>query len=154
MVPVGVGSLAEAVVIHSKSSNPPRTVLAVEPHDGACLRASLQTGKMTTIKTKYNIMPGMTCGTLSMTAWPVLKAGIDACVTVSDAKVHQAVLDLESLDILAGPCGGASLAALRHVVNSDPEAIRLTPDSVVVLISSEGPREYSPSMREVDIVRD
>jgi threonine dehydratase len=141
--PVGVGSLAEAVLLYSKAAGRTSTVLAVEPHSAACLWESLQAGHSTTIVTKSTIMSGMNCGTVSTTAWPILRAGLDASVTISDDEAHEAIVYLRSMGVAAGPCGAASLAALRHVARTNREALHLTPDSKVILICSEGARAYN-----------
>jgi threonine dehydratase len=142
VVPVGVGSLAQAVVSYSKAAGRPSTVLAIEPESAACLWESLQAGKSTNIETNSTIMSGMNCGTVSTAAWPILKAGVDASVTIFDQEAYDAVIELQSLGVSAGPCGAAALAAIRYVALVNPGALRLTPDSTVVLISSEGPRHY------------
>jgi threonine dehydratase len=140
--PVGVGSLVEAVVSYCKTAGRNSTVLAVEPHSAACLWESLQAGQATTIETRSTIMSGMNCGTVSTAAWPILKAGLDTSVTVSDDEAHEAIVYLSSMGVAAGPCGAASLAALRYVARTNPEVLHLTPHSKVVLICSEGARAY------------
>lgn len=141
--PVGVGSLAEAIVSHCKTAGRKSTVLAVEPHSAACLWESLQAGQSTTIEAGSTIMSGMNCGTVSTAAWPILKGGLDASVTISDDEAHEAIVYLRSMGVAAGPCGAASLAALRYVARTNPAALHLTPDSKVILICSEGARAYN-----------
>jgi threonine dehydratase len=141
--PVGVGSLAEAVVSYCKTVGRKSTVLAVEPHSAACLWESLHAGQITKIETESTIMSGMNCGTVSTAAWPILKAGLDASVTISDDEAHEAIVYLRSVGVAAGPCGAASFAALRYVARIKPEALHLTPDSKVILICSEGARAYN-----------
>jgi diaminopropionate ammonia-lyase len=137
---VGVGSWAHAVTLHYKSTTPAAAVVTVEPDTAACLKTSLETGKIATIETGDTIMCGMNCGTVSMIAWPVLNAGVDAAVTITDVEAHQAVKYLLENGVQAGPCGAAPLAALRKV--SKENALDLGPDSVVVLFCTEGAREY------------
>lgn len=143
VTPVGVGSFAQAVVSHSKAAGRGTRVLAVEPDTAACLWKSLSQGCPTQIKTSHTIMTGMNCGTVSDIAWPVLKSGLDMSVTVSDLESHKAVQDLLPVGIMSGPCGASTLAALRRVYESGnfPD-IGLTEDSVVVLLSTEGSRDY------------
>jgi threonine dehydratase len=143
VTPVGVGSLAEAVVSYCKTAGRKSTVLAVEPHTAACLWESLQAGQSTAIETRSTIMCGMNCGTVSTAAWPILKAGLDASITISDDEAHEALVYLKSMDVFAGPCGAAALAALRYVARVNPKALHLTSDSKVVLICSEGARAYN-----------
>ncbi|KAK4193177.1 tryptophan synthase beta subunit-like PLP-dependent enzyme [Podospora australis] len=151
IIPCGCGSVAQAVTQHYKATPPSpssgRTkVLAVETNTAACLRASLQTGKMTAVPTSETIMNGMNCGTLSTTAWPVLQKGVDACVVVNDVEAHEAIQVLAREGINAGPCGAATLAALKKVCEMQTErtSLCLNEDSVVVLYCTEGLREYTP----------
>ena len=87
-------------------------------------------------------MCGMDCGTLSTTAWPVLSRGVDACVAVTDLEAHEAVKELEGLGVRAGPCGAATLAALKRACKELGGDLGLGTDSVVVLFCTEGTREY------------
>src|SRR2546423_3524381 len=114
MTPVGVGSLAQAEVSFCKSHPRTITVLATEPDTAACLHESLKAGASETLRTTGpTICDGMNCGTVSPIAWPVLRSGIGASVTVPDTATHAAVKYLESHGVNAGPCGAATLATLR-----------------------------------------
>lgn len=146
IVPCGAGSVAEAVTAHYKAPGRESraAILAVEPTDAACLQESLKAGQSVTVQTQDTIMNGLNCGTLSTTAWPVLKAGIDVSVVVSDAESHAAVQGLTAASVSAGPCGAATLAALMKVCG-DTDAKRelgLDKSSVVVLYCTEGLRDY------------
>ncbi|KAI1429057.1 tryptophan synthase beta subunit-like PLP-dependent enzyme [Xylaria sp. FL1777] len=146
VVPCGAGSVAEAVTAHYKAPGRESraAILAVEPTNAACLQESLKAGQSVTFQTQDTIMNGLNCGTLSTTAWPVLGAGIDVSITVSDAESHAAVQELKTAGISAGPCGAAALAALRKVC-AEPDVKEeqgLDGDSVVVLYCTEGLRDY------------
>jgi diaminopropionate ammonia-lyase len=141
VVPVGVGSFAQAVVGHFRSAGAGgATVLAVEPDRAACLVAALRAGKPVTAPTGDTIMTGLSCGTVSALAWPVLRDGLDGAVTVSDDQAAGAVEDLARLGVDSGPCGAATLAGARLVLGRPGwrEAIGLRPDAVVLLLSTEG----------------
>ncbi|KZF24824.1 threonine dehydratase [Xylona heveae TC161] len=142
VTPVGVGSLAQAVVRYCKSRETPVSVLAVEPDSAPCLHTSLTAGRSVTVQSSSTIMDGMNCETVSSTGWPELQQSTDACITVSSYESHRAVQYLSSHSVAAGPCGGASLAALWHLAESDKAASLLNKDSVVVLLSTEGARDY------------
>ncbi|KAK5625626.1 hypothetical protein RRF57_001342 [Xylaria bambusicola] len=146
IVPCGAGSVAEAVTAHYKAPGRESraAIIAVEPTDAACLQESLKAGQSVTVQTKDTIMNGLNCGTLSTTAWPVLKAGIDVSVVISDAESHAAVRDLTANRISAGPCGAATLAALKKVCfDADAKGkLGLDDSSVVVLYCTEGLRDY------------
>ena len=140
-VPVGVGSLAEAVVRHYRrpSAKHP-SVLSVEPDTAACVLASLTAARAITVATAATVMTGLNCGTVSGSAWPVLRAGCDAAVAVSDEDALSAVADLGRLGVSSGPSGAATLAGARAAL-TEPErraALDLDDDAVVVLLSTEG----------------
>jgi diaminopropionate ammonia-lyase len=138
---VGVGSWAQAVAMHYKSKSPSATLIAVEPDTAACLKTSLEAGQITSIATGNTIMNGMNCGTVSTTAWKVLKRGVDASVTVSDIEVHHDLQYLNGHNVKIGPCGAAPLSALKKLCQKKDE-LGLGEESVVVLFSTEGPRDY------------
>lgn len=140
VVPVGVGSLAEAVVRHYRRPDGPRpSVLSVEADSAACLLASLLADESVTVPTASTVMAGLNCGTVSSLAWPVLRAGCDAAVVVSDAEARRAVSDLRRLGISSGPSGAASLAGVRAALSTPARRVRLgLPEhAVVVLLSTE-----------------
>jgi diaminopropionate ammonia-lyase family len=139
--PVGVGSLAHAVVTDCHPRLCP--VLVVEPDVAACVQASLRSGNLETVETSNTIMEGLNCGTPSLTAFADLKSKVSAAVTVSDLEAHEAVKRLASFGVYCGPCGGAALAGLARFASVEPRPAFLTEDSVVVLLSTEGPREYT-----------
>ncbi|HET8600144.1 MAG TPA: pyridoxal-phosphate dependent enzyme, partial [Segeticoccus sp.] len=141
VVPVGVGSLAQAVVTHYRragSSHP--AVLSVEPDTAACLLTSLSHGRPTSVPTAATVMAGLNCGTVSSAAWPVLQRGCDAAVVVTDAQALRASSDLMALGVASGPCGAATLAGARAAL-TDPARrgqLDLPDDAVVALLSTEG----------------
>ncbi|KAK1227037.1 hypothetical protein PQX77_009999 [Marasmius sp. AFHP31] len=137
VVPVGVGSLAHSAVQFYRSeaytavSLP--SILTVEPDTAACLNTSLHAGINKPIETGPTIMPGLNCGTVSHNAWPDLLAGVDLSVVVTDAEALKAMEDLKDFGVRAGPCGAASLAALRALPSD-----MLDRSMVIVLICTEG----------------
>ncbi|KAJ4347189.1 uncharacterized protein N0V89_011128 [Didymosphaeria variabile] len=137
---VGVGSWAQAVAMHYKSATPAASVIAVEPDTAACLKTSLEAGKITPIETGHSIMNGMNCGTVSYTAWEVLRNGVDASVEVTDVEAHRDLEYLHEQDVENGPCGAAPLSALRKLVKE--KKLGLGRDSIVILFSTEGVRDY------------
>lgn len=151
VVPVGVGSLAHAAVQHYRSSvyrttRPAPSIVTVEPETAACLLTSLKAGRPTTIQTGDTVMAGLNCGTVSRLAWPDLLVGVDVALAVSDEEAIRGVHDLARLGVSSGPCGSAALAAVRKLVKLERDdgghEARFTPESVVVLISSEGSQTY------------
>uniref|UniRef100_A0A093V621 Diaminopropionate ammonia-lyase n=1 Tax=Talaromyces marneffei PM1 TaxID=1077442 RepID=A0A093V621_TALMA len=144
VTPVGVGSLAHAVVQHYKTLGMPETtrVVTVEPDTAACFYRSLQRKNPAKISTAHTIMTGMNCGTVSHGAWQDLCHLVDASLTVSDFEAHQAVQYLRTHKISSGPCGASSVAALRRLTIYDRAHLGLHPDTVIVLLNTEGDRPY------------
>lgn len=147
VTPIGVGSLGHAVVKWAKAASRKQKVrvIACEPETAACLHASLRAGRSTTIETIDTIMSGMCCGTVSPTSWEALRDGVDSSVTVGDWECHESVLRLTGeYGIEAGPCGAGCLAGLSKALRSAEarEKLQLNKDSVVVVLSTEGKREY------------
>jgi diaminopropionate ammonia-lyase len=141
VVPAGVGSLAQAVVAHYRSTEHRATVLVVEPDTAASVTTSLRSGRMVSVPTADTVMTGLNCGTVSAIAWPILRAGLDASVTVTDRAALEAVEELMRLGIDSGPCGAATLAGARAVLTnpSRRSALGIRDDAVVALLSTEGP---------------
>ncbi|MFI6513527.1 diaminopropionate ammonia-lyase [Streptosporangium sp. NPDC050855] len=157
-IPVGVGSLAQAVIIHYRSRPGGRApaLLSVEPKAAACVIESLTRGEPVSVTTGQTIMAGLNCGTPSSIAWSYLRDGLDAAVTVTDTDSACAVGDLAALGAASGPCGAAALAGARVVLtgvgaDEDREQLGLGLASVVVLLSTEGPaaNPHSTSTPEI-----
>ena len=143
VTPMGVGSLAQAVLTHYKSRGRAVTVLGVEPDTAACVRSSLLAGHPRSVATGSTIMAGLNCGTPSSLAWPLLRDGLDATTVVSDEQAAAAAAELEALAVPAGPCGAACVPAVRSLLAADGRAtLGLTSGSVVVLLSTE---KFRPS---------
>ena len=134
VVPMGVGSIAQAAVTHYRSGPITPAVLGVEPATASCVTTSLLAGELVTVPTGKTVMAGLNCGTPSTLAWPVLRSGLDYAVTVSDEDALRAADDLKASGISSGPSGAATLAGLRAARNR----LALAPDTTVILINTEG----------------
>lgn len=143
-VPTGVGSLLQAALAHyRRASTGDTAVVSVEPDTAACMGPSLAADRPVTVETGQTIMSGLNCGTPSSLAWPLVRNGLDAAVTVSDSAAVDAAHRLADLGVAAGPCGAASLAGVREALTgSDKDSRRrhlgVDTDSVVVLTITEG----------------
>ena len=139
-VSVGVGSWAHAVIPHYKSHSTSTRIITVEPVAAPSFKESLHCGQITPIETGETIMNGMNCGTTSLIAWPEMRDGVDVAVVVDDVESHKDVEYLQKKGINAGPCGAATLAALRRLCRED--GMGDLEGGIVVLYSTEGNREY------------
>lgn len=137
LTPLGVGSLCQATCTHYQRAEGAEKadVVTVEPVTAACFKTSLEAGKPVTVETGYTICTGMCCGTVSVTAWPIMKDGVSMAVAVEDTQVEKALLDLRKYGVNAGPCGAATTAGARLLPN-------LRSQSVVVVLCTEGERKY------------
>ena len=91
---------------------------------------------MTPVPTGDNRM----CGTISMTAWPFLRNGVDASVTITDDESARAQKMLQEMELSMGPCSAATLAALLSISKGDNEKLHLNRESVIVLLGTVGLR--------------
>ncbi|MCL2652450.1 MAG: pyridoxal-phosphate dependent enzyme [Propionibacteriaceae bacterium] len=142
-VPIGTGTLGQAVVQHFRGTGRVRTtrVMSVEPDTAACLLASLRAGEIVTVPTASTIANGLNCGTPSSTGWPWLRDGLSAAVAVSDDELRKAIADLAKVGVASGPSGCAAFAGLTAAL-TDParrSALGIDAASVVVALSTESP---------------
>jgi diaminopropionate ammonia-lyase len=105
---------------------------------------SLQAGRIVTVPGPHDsIMAGLNCGTPSLVAWPLLRAGLDAVVAVADERARQAMRDLAAAGIVAGETGAASLAGLAEATGGRTagrlrRALGLGAGARVLLVCTEG----------------
>lgn len=144
VVPVGVGSLAQAAIAHYRGGGrgAGTALLAVEPDSAACALASLRAGRPVTVPTGRTVMAGLNCGTVSALAWPYLAGGLDAAVAVSDQQAGWAMAELAAAGISSGASGAASLAGARAAITGPGSTERraglgLGPAATVVLLNTE-----------------
>ncbi len=151
-LPVGVGSLAQAAVAHYRSRvggvRSGIRLLSVEPDTAACVLRSLAGGALVSVPTQTTVMNGLNCGTPSSLAWPYLRDGTDAAITVTDGEASAAMTALATAGVSSGPSGAASFAGLRAALTGAGAAARrrdlglepgLDARAVVVGLSTEGP---------------
>jgi diaminopropionate ammonia-lyase len=147
LAPTGVGSLAAAAVRWAAHNGGRCRVVAVEPTTAAGVTASLRAGRRVHVPTPGTDMAGLDCPEPSLLAWPSLHDGLFGTVLVTDDDVHAAMRGLARHGLAIGPCGAASLAALRLLAADGTadrnqcgelrDAVRL-PGSTVVCLATEG----------------
>jgi diaminopropionate ammonia-lyase len=141
IVPAGVGSLAAAAARHAAATG--ARVICVEPATAGCVTASLEAGRPVAVRTPGTAMAGMDCGEVSPAAWPTLRAGIHASVTVTDDQVVESLRTLHGRGLRVGHCGAAPLAALRYGLSDDDgkplrRALGISETTRVLLLATEG----------------
>ncbi len=141
-LPVGAGALAAAGIAHFRAATRAARpiVVGVEPTDAACALAALRAGEVVRVDgPQRSIMAGMNCARIAAPAWPYLRDGMRAIVTIDDGACRSAMTELRELGIEVGECGAAGLAGLeRAAVCDEREALGLGADATVVLLATEG----------------
>ena len=145
MLPVGVGGLAAGIVapLWQAAGSSLGHMIAVESHMSACMRDSLVAGSPTLVDiTEETLMAGLSCGEVSDLAWDILKPTVSHCVTIGDEAVTPLMrwFHHRTNSIEAGECSTSGLAALlaMHADGAAWEQLEMTPDSVVLLVGTEG----------------
>jgi len=146
LVQIGVGTLAAAAVAHYRAAGRGAcpVLIGVEPDGAACALESIAAGSpvMLAAGPDASIMAGLNCGTPSTAAWPLLKAGMDAFVSVDDDRAREAMRLLAARGIESGESGAAGLAGLLELMQPSGSACRaalgIGRRSRVLLISTEG----------------
>ena len=150
VVPTGVGALAAAVLRHyrgeERRQGPAANVVTVEPERAACVLQSLRAGEPVRVPGPHpSIMAGLNCGTPSRVAWPLLRAGVSAAVSIADDAACWAMRRLAGAGIEVGETGAAALGGLAALVASGDEAAKrragLGPTANVLVLATEGPTD-------------
>ena len=147
-VQAGVGGLAASVCgKFAEAWGPcrPRFVV-VEPDFAACLLKSARQGRPTVFEVEQEtVMAGLSCGEVSLAAWPILARGANDFIAIPDVMVAPAMRLLASSPygdepIVAGESAVAGLAALIAVCRDRnlSAALGLNKKSLVLLIGTEG----------------
>ena len=116
LVPIGGGGLATGVASLAKMLNPSINVIGVEPAGAACMKASLEGGKVTTLNNVNTIADGTAVKTPGEKIFPYIQQNIDEIITVEDSELIVTFLDMiENHKMVAENSGLLTVAALKHL---------------------------------------
>lgn len=116
LVPIGGGGLATGVSTLAKLLNPNIKVIGVEPAGAACMKASLEAGKVVTLPNVNTIADGTAVKTPGGNVFPYIKENLDDIITVSDDELIVAFLDMvENHKMIVENSGLLTVAALKHM---------------------------------------
>ncbi len=116
LVPIGGGGLATGVSTLAKLLNPKIKVIGVEPEGAACMKASLEAGKVVTLPGVNTIADGTAVKTPGTSIFPYIQQNIDEIITVSDDELIVAFLDMvENHKMIVENSGLLTVAALKHL---------------------------------------
>lgn len=146
LIQIGVGSLASAIIEFYKheNCNGSPIILGIEPLGVACAKESVKAGKIVTINGPYkSIMAGMNCGTISKISWPIILAGIDGFIEVSNDFAIKGMKAFANEGIISGETGASGLGGLLEITEQDNGKLfrnqfNLNENSNILIFSTEG----------------
>ncbi|HEX9165579.1 MAG TPA: diaminopropionate ammonia-lyase, partial [Gemmatimonadales bacterium] len=151
IIQAGVGGLAAAVVQHYSARAVQPAVAVVEPVDADPLLESALTPDARPAPSRggqHSIMACLNCGEVSLTAWPVLRRGVDVFFSIEDRYAEEAMRRLAVPQggdprIVAGESGAAGPGGLIALMTDDRlagarQALALGPGVTVLVVSTEG----------------
>jgi diaminopropionate ammonia-lyase len=144
-VQAGVGGLASASTNWARLTRRGRSphVIVVEPETAACVMTALAAGEPIAVSASdVSAMSVLQCGTVSLTAFANLQAGVSCCLAVEDSWATTAVSELRSCDVRTGLSGAAGLAGLLAAFNGPfagpvREHLGLFSDARLLVVATE-----------------
>ena len=126
LVPIGGGGLATGVGTLAKLLNPRVKVIGVEPADAACMKASLEAGKVVTLPSANTIADGTAVMTPGEKIFPYVQKCVDEIITVKDEELIDVFLDMvENHKLIAENSGLLAVAALKHLDCKDKKVVSI-----------------------------
>ena len=116
LVPIGGGGLAAGVSTLAKLMNPKIKVIGVEPEGAACMKASIEAGKVVTLDGVNTIADGTAVKTPGTEIFPYIQKNLDDIITVPDEDIIVAFLDMvENHKMIVENSGLLTVAALKKL---------------------------------------
>ncbi|HEY8786435.1 MAG TPA: diaminopropionate ammonia-lyase [Candidatus Limnocylindria bacterium] len=139
-VQAGVGGLSAAGVSAVRQLSTISRVVVVEPQGSAAIARSLAAGSPTAVSDVPTVMACLRCQSVSAVAWPVLVAGVDAVLLVTDDEAATAVRALARAGIVAGASGAAGLAGVLAACADKAlrSRVGIRSDSSIAIVNTEG----------------
>jgi len=139
-VQAGVGGLSAAAVSSLRRISATTKVVVVEPEGSNAIALSFASGAPVSVPDAPTVMACLRCQSPSFVAWPILLAGVDGAMVVTDDEVTAAVRELARGGVIAGASGAASLAGALVACADEMLRARLgiTSDSRVGVVNTEG----------------
>lgn len=144
-IQAGVGGLASACTTWARSMRKarPATVTVVEPATAAAIMTALAANEPVGIAAdEVSAMNVLQCGTVSLTAFDTLKAGVSCCLAIEDGWASEATSALRTSGVDTGLSGAAGLAGLIAALKGPmAKAVRghlgLLPDARILVVATE-----------------
>src|SRR4051812_39343809 len=139
LIPIGVGSLAVAAAAHWPGEQP--RLVGLEPETAACALESIRAGEPVTVPGPHeSIMAGLNAGTVSRTAWPVLRDRFDAFCSIDDSWAEDGMRRLARIGVRAGEVSGGTVGAALAICGDSGAraALGIDETSSLFLLLTEG----------------
>ncbi len=133
VVPIGGGGLAAGLALAIKAVRPSVRVVGVQAEGAAAMAESFARGERVVHARPATIADGIRVGAPGRRTFELVRAHLDAVVTVSDDEITDAVVQtLEKSKVVAETAGVVGMAALAA------KKIAVTPDEIVCAVVSGG----------------
>lgn len=154
LLQAGVGSFAAAMIqtfnqMARQSNQKAPAYISMEPHNANCVFQSIKAGdgQMRTVGGNLEtLMAGLACGQPSSLAWPILRAGLTAAMSIPDEFARSGIRLLASPmagdpAIVSGESGAPGMGAIDYIMRENPvwqKQLGLAENARVLLIVTEG----------------
>lgn len=126
LVPIGGGGLAAGVSTLAKLMNPKIKVIGVEPEGAACMKASLEAGKVVTLTNVSTIADGTAVKTPGSSIFPYIQKNLDDIITVPDEEIIVSFLDMvENHKMVVENSGLLTVAALKQIKDKNKKIVAI-----------------------------
>lgn len=126
LVPIGGGGLATGVSTLAKLLNPKIKVIGVEPAGANCMQESVKAGKVVTLPKVNTIADGTAVKTPGDKLLPYIQKNLDDIITVEDAELVVAFLDMvENHKMVVENSGLLTVAALKQLSVKDKKIVSI-----------------------------
>ena len=116
LVPIGGGGLAAGVSTLAKLLNPHIKVIGVEPAEAACMKASLEAGRVVKLQHANTIADGTAVLEPGDKIFPYIQKNVDEIITIDDDELISAFLDMvENHKMIVENSGLLPVAALSQL---------------------------------------
>ncbi|MCI8810990.1 MAG: threonine ammonia-lyase [Oscillibacter sp.] len=124
LAPIGGGGLCAGVSTLAKLLNPNVKVIGVEPEGAACMKASLEAGRVVALPAANTIADGTAVKRPGDVVFPYVRDNTDGLLTIPDTELVEAFLDvMERHKMVVENSGLLSVAALKHLDCRDKNVV-------------------------------
>ncbi|MCY6485597.1 threonine ammonia-lyase [Clostridium aestuarii] len=113
VVPIGGGGLISGIAVAAKAIKPDVKIIGVQPEIIASAKASVEAGKVVTVKGAKSLADGISVATPGDNSFKYIQKYVDEIVTITEDEISRAMFQLmERGKLIAEGAGASPLAAL------------------------------------------